>query len=195
MGRQFLSSYPYRTSFGSAAATLNLGRSARAAALLGVMAATLLWQAPVQAQTLSDDFWINAQAYYPKVDTQVRVDANTDQSIGTDIDFERDLDLDGKEVLPAVSAGARFGRVVVGADFFRLKRSGSVGIAREIEFDGATYPVNARVDSGFSSDIYRLTVGYAFVSKPDLEIGAALGLHATNFRVSLSGEASAGEGG
>ncbi|PNU04160.1 hypothetical protein A8V01_05240 [Novosphingobium guangzhouense] len=164
----------------------------RPSASLGVIAAALLWQAPVQAQTLSDDFWINVQAYYPKVDTRVRVDANTEQAIGTDIDLERDLDLDGKEVLPAVSAGARFGRVVVGADFFRLKRSGSVGLAREIEFDGTTYPVNARVDSGFSSDVYRLTVGYAFVSQPDLEIGAALGLHATNFRVSLSGEASAG---
>lgn len=161
---------------------------------LGGYAVAMGWQTGAQAQTLADDYWINAQAFYPRVDTSVRATANTSEAIGTDIDLESDLDMDRKEVLPAVSAGARFGRVVVGADFFRLKRSGEVGLSRDIEFDGTLYPVSAQVKSGFSSDIYRLTVGYAFISKPDVEIGAALGLHATNFTVSLSGEASSGEG-
>lgn len=164
----------------------------RRTASSSVLVAAALWQAPAMAQTLAEDRWISVQAYYPHVDTNVRVNANTAQTIGTDIDFEKDLDLDSEEVLPAVSAGARFGRVVVGAEFYKLKRSGSVGLARDITFDGTTYPVNAQVESGFSSNIYRLTVGYALVSKPDLEIGAALGLHATNFRFSLSGQAAAG---
>ncbi len=170
-------------------------RLGHAAASFGTLVIALLWQAPAQAQTLSDDYWLNVQAYYPKVDTNVRVSANTAQTIGTDIDLESDLALDDKEVLPALSLGGRFGRVVVGADFFKLKRSGSIGLAREIQFDDTTFPVAARVESSFSSDVYRLTVGYAIVSQPDLEIGAALGMHATNFEVTLSGEASAGEAG
>ncbi|MGE4303357.1 MAG: hypothetical protein AB7E24_04910 [Novosphingobium sp.] len=143
-----------------------------------------------RAQTLDDDYWINVQAYYPRVDTNARVTANTQEAIGTDIDFEKDLELDNRDILPAVSAGARFGHFIVGADFYKLKRSGSINLVRDIEFDGVTYPVNGRISSGFDSNIYRLTVGYAVIQKPDLEIGAALGLHATQFRLELSGEAT-----
>ena len=145
------------------------------------------------AQTLDHDFWIVAQAYYPRIDTQVRVET-TSAAIGTDIDFEKDLDLDKEEVLPAVSAGARFGRVIVGLDFFKLKREGSIALAREIRFDDTVYPVSARIDSSFDSDIYRLTVGYAVVQSETVELGAAIGVHATRFDLSLEGEASAGGG-
>ncbi|MED5545283.1 MAG: hypothetical protein VYD90_08545 [Pseudomonadota bacterium] len=167
-------------------------RARRVAALAGALLTSALWQMPAQAQTLADDYWINLQAYYPKVDTKVRATANTQSAIGTDIDMERDLALDRNEVVPAVSLGSRLGKVIVGADFFRLERSGEIGIARDIVFDGTTYPASASIGSSFESDVYRFTVGYAFVQKPDLEIGAALGLHATDFRISLSGEAAIG---
>lgn len=169
-------------------------RLLRATALAGTVAGFSLWQAPAHAQTLADNYWINVQAYYPRVDTNVRATANTEQSIGTDIDLEQDLALDRNEVVPAVSIGSRFGHVIIGADYFRLKRSGEVGLSRDITFDDTTYPASATLESSFSSDIYRLTVGYAIIQKPDLELGAAIGLHATNFRVSLSGQASLGEG-
>lgn len=145
------------------------------------------------AQTLAKDYWINGQAYYPKVDTNVRVTAETAQEIGTDIDFETDLGFDDRDFLPAVTVGARFNRVVVGFDYFRLKRSSTAELAREITFDDTTYPLNAEVTSGFNSNIYRLTVGYSFVRKEDLEIGAALGVHATRFTMSIEGEAAGQE--
>ncbi|MCJ2178375.1 autotransporter outer membrane beta-barrel domain-containing protein [Novosphingobium album (ex Hu et al. 2023)] len=154
------------------------------------VAAALSCPAPVRAQTLDDDYWLNVQAYYPRVDTNARVTAKTEQAIGTDIDFEKDLKLDNRDVLPAVSAGARFGHVVVAADFFKLKRSGSIDLARDLVFDDVTYPVNARISSGFDSNIYRLTVGYALVQQPDLELGAAIGVHATQFQLELSGQAT-----
>lgn len=171
------------------------GRRCRLHTAMGAVALAALWPSAGQAQTLDDNYWLNVQAYYPTLDTDVRVTAETQQSIGSNIDLEGDLDLDNREVLPAISAGARLGRVILGADFFKVKRSGEVGLLRDITFDGVTYPVSANVESSFSSDIYRLTAGYAFVQEPNIEIGAALGLHATNFRVSLSGEAAAGGGG
>ncbi|MBT0669512.1 outer membrane beta-barrel protein [Novosphingobium profundi] len=170
----------------------NGGASFRVAYGLGALALALAWQAPARAQTLDDNYWINVQAFYPRVDTQVRVTAKTETQIGTNIDLEKDLDLDRENVVPAVSIGSRFGHVVVGADYFRLKRSGEVGLQRDITFDDTTYPAEASVRSGFNSNIYRLTVGYAFIQKPDLEVGGAIGLHATNFRISISGEASVG---
>lgn len=160
--------------------------------LVGAAVVATCLSAPAAAQTLDKDYWVAVQAYYPRIDTNVSVTANTSQTVGSDIDFERDLDMDKNEILPAVSAGARFGRIVVGFDFFKLKRQGSVQLARDIEFDDVTYPASAQLGSSFDSDIYRLTVGYSFVSRSNLELGAAIGLHATRFDVALEGEATVG---
>lgn len=157
-----------------------------------MIGAGMLWSAPASAQALDDDFWIVGSAYWPKIDTDVRVSSKTNNTNGTDIDLEKDLDLDNDAVLPAVNAGARFGRIIVGADFYRLKRTATAAIDRDIIFDDVTYPVAASVTSGFTTDIYRLTVGYAFVQNDKAEVGAAIGLHATNFDLSLVGQASAG---
>lgn len=141
-----------------------------------------------RAQTLDDKYWINVAAYFPKIDTNVRVATKTQTVVATDIDFEKDLALDNDKVLPSVSAGARFGRVIVGADYFKLNRTGTVNLAREINFDGQTFPLDAAVRSTFDSDIYRLTVGYAIVQKPNLELGAAIGLHATRFEMGIAAQ-------
>lgn len=152
-----------------------------------------LFASQAYAQSLDNDYWISVQAYYPKVDTNVRVTAEVADTIGTDIDLERDLSLDDRDFLPAVTIGSRFGQVVVGFDFFKLNRTGVVELGRDINFDDVTFPLNARVESGFDSDVYRLTVGYSFIRKPNLELGAALGVHATDFTVSIAGEIAGNE--
>lgn len=167
-------------------------RPFRAGRTLLTLACALAWQAPVRAQTLDNDYWISAMAFFPKVDTDVRVAAENQQIPSTDIDFENDLKLDNDEILPSITAGARFGKVIVGADFYKLKRTGATALERDIVFDNVTYPVNAEVESGFDSDIYRLTVGYAFVQNDNLELGAALGAHVTRFDLSIMGEGSVG---
>ncbi|WP_395398084.1 hypothetical protein WBP07_26515 [Novosphingobium sp. BL-8A] len=162
-------------------------RPRRALALIVSTTAILSCQS-VHAQTLDNKYWINAAAYFPKIDTNVRVATKTQTEVATDIDFEKDLALDDSKVLPSVSAGARFGRVIVGADFFRLNRTGTVNLAREINFDGETFPLSAAVRSTFDSDIYRLTVGYAIVQNKSLELGAAIGIHVTNFDMGIAAQ-------
>lgn len=157
------------------------------------IAVAMLAAPQASGQSLDNDYWINVQAYYPKVDTDVRVTADIADTIGTDIDLERDLSLDDRDILPAVTVGSRFGKIVVGFDFYKLNRDGVVELGRDINFDDVTFPLNARVESGFDSDVYRLTVGYSFIQRTDLEVGAALGLHATDFTVSISGEIAGNE--
>jgi hypothetical protein len=173
--------------------TLLLRRTLRASCLCATACSAFALASPAQAQTLDNKYWISVMAFYPKIDTDVRVAVKgPNQPVGTDIDFESDLNMDNDEVLPSVTAGARFGRVIVGADFYKLKRNGSIDLARDITFDGVTYPLAAHVQSGFDSDIYRLTVGYAIVQTPTLELGAALGAHVTKFDLSLAGQSAAG---
>lgn|GEM_PF-332414 len=171
-------------------------RTRIAPALASLLAgAGILACAPAHAQSADDGTWIRLAGFLPDVDTKVSVARPDQVDFATLIDLESDLDLSDRDVLPAITVGTRLGgNWRVEGEFFRLRRSGEQSIAREIVFDGVTYPVAAAVSSEFNSDVYRLSFGYSFIREEKLEIGAALGIHATNFEVALSGEASAGGG-
>lgn len=163
-----------------------MARYAKMACLVSV-AGIALSATPAAAQALNDKYWIEVSAYFPKANTTVNV--SRPGLPGTEIDMESDLDLDDSETLPAIYAGARLGkRWMVAGEYYGLDRSGSRSVERDINFDGATFPVGVEVSSKMQSDIYRLTVGYAFIRTDRAELGAAIGLHATNFELSLQGD-------
>lgn len=162
------------------------------APIVTITGLTLL-SAPAAAQDLSDRYWLEGSVYSPKVNTTVAVSSKSPVTIGTEIDLESDLDLANDKVLPAIFAGARVGGgFSIAAEYYALRRSGSATIARDITFDDVTYPASATLSSGFDTDIYRLTVGYAFVHNDKFELGAALGAHVTNIEASISGQGSVG---
>jgi hypothetical protein len=158
-------------------------------AMLATVAA--VESSPAAAQALDNNFWFEAEAYWPKVDTTVQVSSVTDNTTGTKIDFERDLNFDDSKALPAFSAGARITRNIrVVAEYYSLGRNSETMLTRNIVFDNVDYPVAATVKSDFDSAVYRLSVGWSFLRKPNVEMGAAIGLHATDFKISLDGQGS-----
>jgi opacity protein-like surface antigen len=103
--------------------------------------------------------------------------------------------LDDSEGLGALTAGARITRnIVVVAEYFKIGRDATKAIDRSLVIQDVTYPVNAQLTTGFDSDVYRLTVGYSFYHKDNVEIGAAIGLHATDFSVAVTGTGSVNGG-
>lgn len=179
---------PCRHDAASSRAPVDVGHCARAMSIgvLGILAC----QVPAQAQSLDNDVWVSAMAFVPETDTNVSVTSRDQAEISSDIDFESDLGLKRTKPLLSVNAGARLGRLILGADVFTQRRSGARNLAEQIVIDGTTYPAAARVESGLDSDIYRLSVGYALVQNSKVEIGAAVGAHVTRLKVSLAGQAT-----
>ena len=148
---------------------------------------------PAAAQNLDDNFWATAEFYWPKVDSTVQITSVNNPTVGTEIDFEDDLNLDHGEALPSFEAGWRISnRFRLVGEFYKLGRSASTTLSRDLVFDDVTYHANATVDGEFDSSVYRLSVGYSFIRKDNAELGAAIGLHATDFAVGLSGQATIG---
>jgi hypothetical protein len=146
---------------------------------------------PAAAQSLQDKYWIEVSAYFPSVDTSAEV--SRPGRPGTDIDLEGELGLNKHETLPAVYAGWRFtDRFTLAGEYYALDRNGSRVLARDINFGDATYPAQVEVTSKLHSDVYRLTLGYSFIKTDQAELGAALGLHATDFKFSVSGQSRVG---
>ena len=161
------------------------------AALLASAAAG--FATPAAAQSMQDKIWVEVSAYFPSI--------NTDATVarpgfpGTDIDLETDLGLNKHETLPAVYAGWRFtDRFTLAGEYYALDRNGSRVLTRDINFGDATFPVSQEVKSELHSDVYRVTLGYSFIKNEQAELGAALGLHATDFTIGLTGQARAGAG-
>jgi hypothetical protein len=149
--------------------------------------------APAGAQALHDRFWLETGIFLPSVDTDVSLTRNNSSNPGTRIDFERDLDLAGHKTLPSVYGGARLGSgFSISAEYYALGRNGEKSVTRDLVFDDVTYPAGAKVSSKFDTDIYRLSLGWAFVRKPSWEMGVALGLHATDIKTELSGQGRIG---
>jgi hypothetical protein len=162
-----------------------------ALALSGLAAIACLASAPAGAQALGDKYWVEVGAYWADVSSKARIEPDHPLIPGTTIDFESDLDLDDSEALPSITAGTRLGgRWSIEAEYYSLGREGTRQAGRTIRFDDVVFDVNARVDAKFVSDVYRLTVGYAFLRTKDAELGGAIGVHGTDFEVSLAGEAS-----
>lgn len=162
-------------------------------AALGVGLGWAMQATPAAAQAIDDKYWLEVSGYWPSIDTEIQVSSVNNPTIGTEIDLESDLDLADDRGLPAFFAGARLGGgFSIGAEYYSLGRSGTKTLERQITFRDVTYPVAVEVESSFDTDIYRLTVGYAFVRNETVELGAALGLHATDIAVELSGQGSVG---
>ena len=158
-------------------------------ALLGIFASGLA----IGQQTwtvnpgLQDGFTLEVGAYAPTVKTTARLDSAT-LGAGTSISFEDDLGLDDRKVQAAILGRLRLGeRWRIEGEYFALNRSGTRAINRTINWGGNVYPIGIVVSSEFDSDIYRLSGGYSFIKSTEAELGVALGLHVTDFTISLAG--------
>jgi hypothetical protein len=160
-------------------------------AALAVAGVAFLAATSATAQALDERFWLEGSAYFPGIETKINV--SRPGQPGTDIDAENDLGMDDTDTLPAVYAGWRISpRWVLTGEYYALDREANVTLGRTIEFDGSTYPVGVSVDSRIASDVYRATIGYSFIHNDRSELGASIGLHATDFDIELTGEAQIG---
>ncbi len=154
--------------------------------------AALILAAPVAAQSLDKTWVLQVGAYFPHVDSSLRVDGSGG-NVGTSVDFERDLGFERQNSLPAFMMEWRPGDDwVVHAEYYALGRKSTATLDRDLIIGDTTYPVNGSISAGFDSDIFRFTVGNRFLQRENLEIGAAVGLHGTDFSVFIEGDGSVG---
>lgn len=139
---------------------------------------------------LTDRYSLQIGAYYPTADTTASLNG-TGGRIGTSVNFEDDLNLTDRKMVPQFLANVRlWEKWRVEAEYFSLHRSGARAVGRTINWGDNTYNVGTTVSSEFDSDIYRLSLGYSFIKDNQKELGAVLGLHVTDFSASLSAPAA-----
>lgn len=156
---------------------------------------------PVTAVAQSDDwtswplgeaFTIGANAFFPTLDTTVRVDA-TDGSRGTSISFEQNLGMEDTESLPSFWANWRFAKkhsLTLG--HYALNRSGSAITSSEIRFGDNVYEVDLPISSFFDTNVTSLAYSYALVFDEKKQFGLSLGLSVQEASMGLQGDSGLG---
>jgi len=135
---------------------------------------------------LHDRWHLQVGMYRPTVDTTARLNSSV-RAIGTEVNFEDDLNLSDRKTLASVLATARLGdRWKIEAEYLSLSRSGSRALGRTINWGDNVYTLGTTVRSEFDSNVYRLSGGYAFVREKNAELGVSLGLHVTDFEASIA---------
>lgn len=130
-------------------------------------------------------------AFKPHINTTAQISNPNLPIAGTGVDFEDDLGMADSEWLPDVQLGARLGnRFRIELEWYQLNRTSSKVLTKDIVWDDTTYHAGVDVDSKFKTTVYRGAFGWSFIKRPNIEVGADLGLHATNFYASVEGQGS-----
>ena len=146
-----------------------------------------------QAEDIHHDprFWVEAGVYLPNADTQIQLSL-PDSDNGTSFSLEDDLGFDTSVESFDLTIGAKLDdNFFIEASIFALDRSSFLTLAKVIEVEDVVYDVGVQIDSDFSSDIFRLTVGYRIIANAKADVSIAVGAHLTTFDFGIVGEASA----
>lgn len=131
-------------------------------------------------------FKISAGYYFAVNITDISLGAN-DGSIGSDINFEKDLGLEKKS---ATFLGGLQWRATSRSRFdlsyYGLNRKTTYTIKKTFDFGDHTYNVNSSINAFINTDIYRFSYGYAILSKPKYELGLLFGAHIVKTSLEIS---------
>jgi hypothetical protein len=145
-----------------------------------------------QSWPLADRFTITLVAFFPNLDTKVRLDAS-DQSPGTTIDFEQNLGMSDTETLPGLGLGWRFAKKhKLELETFKLDRSGSTITTSEIRFGDEVFTIDLPVSSFFDMDITSFSYSYSLIFDERKEIAFGVGLSVQDLSFGLIGNISPG---
>lgn len=136
------------------------------------------WSKKKTAPWFVDRFKIGAGFFAATTTTDIKLGNTSGGSIGSDIDFEKDLGM--KRNVETFLANFQWRisrRWRMDFSYYQLNRSSSKTLERTINYGDHTYNVSATVSSYFNNTIYRASFGYAILAKPTAELGLLVGAH------------------
>lgn len=130
---------------------------------------------------IDDRFRLTGGAFFASAATSLRLDGAVPDS-GTLINMEDDLGLSSKSTLPDIEIwiGMRE-RHRVRLNFFKLDRSASQNITRDLVIRGDTYQIDDLVESTFNLRMLSFTYSYAFIHSPHIDLAGSFGLNVVEF--------------
>jgi hypothetical protein len=151
-------------------------------ALVGVLATHGAHAQDALASPFEDYFRLSAGLLSATSQTEMRLDAD-DGTLGTVVSGEEDLGLREQSEMGDVELELRIReRHRVRFNYFRIDRSASTIIDRQIQFGNDTFDAGDLVESQLDWREFSISYGYTFMRRDHFEIYGTFGLHLAEVR-------------
>jgi hypothetical protein len=108
-------------------------------------------------------------------------------SIGTSIDWERDLGGETSMTVPRIDGYYRFApKHRVDFSWYKVDRNGTVYSQRSIDFGNISFPAGSAIESTLNTATTKVAYTYSFYRAPEIETAVSVGLHVTGVETSLT---------
>jgi hypothetical protein len=135
-------------------------------------------------------FTIKLGGYFALQDTKVRLDGTGGLGLGTEIDFENDLNLDEDVSSYRIDAKWRFfDRHALNFSFYDLSRDAASFLARDITIGDTTFPAGTPLfTSNWEHKVYAASYTWSFLQTNKYEVGLNIGAHVTRLKLQVTGQ-------
>ena len=123
--------------------------------------------------------------YLTQIKTQIQVD-DANAPIGTHVNFEDELGIKDSATVPRVTIDYRFSkRHAIAAKWYKLERTGSTVLGREIQFGDRVFLAGTEVDSLIDTEMLTLEYVWAFYESDKVALGLSAGLSVSTIRTGI----------
>ena len=150
-------------------------RTAIRASWFAAIVALLLPAEAIAAVELLDQFAIRVGGFATRFDTEIRRD-DPDGGRGTDIDFDKELGLEDRQVIEFIGADWRpWKRHEFGLNFFREEYRGTRRLNRDIVFGEETFALDSTVRSELALQAFEFHYTYWPIARETWALGFRVG--------------------
>jgi hypothetical protein len=159
---------------------------------IAVVASAALGQAHAQERNpLESKFIVDAGWFFMSTDMRVRVDGETAEEVGSDVDYDDTFGIGDFDRFRVEGSWRIAPRHLVRAMYFENNRSASRSLDRDVVFQGETFPIGVTVDASSDLTIAQLSYEYAFLRRDNYELAGSAGVHYVDMGLGLDATVTA----
>ncbi len=136
-------------------------------------------------------FIVDAGYFFLSTDMRVRVDGETTETAGSDVDFDDTFGIGDFDRFRAEAAWRIAPRHALRAMYFQNNRHATRSIERDVEFQDQTFPLGATVNASSQLTVAQLSYDYAFLRRAKYEIAGGIGIHYIDMGLNLDATVTA----
>ena len=140
---------------------------------------------------LDSRFIVDVGYFFLSTDTQVRVDGETSDQVGSDVNFDDTFGVGDFDRFRVDGLWRIAPRHLIRAMYFQNNRNATRSIERDVNFQDETFPVGATVDAHTELTVAQLSYEYAFLRRENYELAGGIGIHYLDLGLSLDATLSA----
>jgi hypothetical protein len=145
----------------------------------------------VERNPLDSRFIVDVGYFFLSTDTQVRVDGETSDRVGSDVNFDDTFGVGDFDRFRVDGLWRISPRHLIRAMYFQNNRHATRSIERDVNFQDETFPVGATVDAHTELTVAQLSYEYAFLRRENYELAGGIGIHYLDLGLSLDATLSA----